>query len=216
MAGVLTLGAAALAQTTNTQTFMVNKVIPDGSASGLADAQDLDFSSQQLFSISDLSVTLNISGGFNGDYYAYLVHDNTLVTLVNRVGRTATDGAGYADSGLAITLSPDSANDIHNYETVSNPGGGTLTGIWKADGRTTDPSVVLDTDPQESSLDMYTGEDPSGEWTLFIADLASGQQGELVSWGLTVVATPEPGTTGMILMGAGLMVAFRRRIFTKR
>src|ERR1700744_578806 len=147
MAGAMTLGVAAFAQTTNTQTFTVNQLIPDGSSSGLVSAQNLNFSGQQLFSISDLQVTLNISGGFNGDYYAYLVHNGTLVTLLNHVGRTATDSAGYADSGLNITLSPDSANDIHNYETVFNPVGGTLTGTWEADGRTTDPSVVLDTDP---------------------------------------------------------------------
>src|SRR5579862_1715479 len=74
---VLCTGGAVLAQpiTTNV-TFTVNQAIPDGNPSGLANTQTLNFSSIPNFSfITDLTVTLNISGGFNGDYYAYLVNN---------------------------------------------------------------------------------------------------------------------------------------------
>ena len=32
-------------------------------------------------------MTLNLSGGWNGDLYAYLVHNSGFAVLLNRVGR---------------------------------------------------------------------------------------------------------------------------------
>src|ERR1017187_8224909 len=66
--------------------------IPDGNASGSAGTAT---ASGFLPTISDISVKLNISGGYNGDLYAYLSYGGVLLPLLNRVGVTGT-GAGDA------------------------------------------------------------------------------------------------------------------------
>ena len=216
--GCLSLaGSVALAQTpptTSTYSFTVGQTIPDGSPSGLSDTRTLDFTSQHLYSITDLQVTLNISGGFNGDYYGYLVHNGGFAVLLNRVGRTAANSVGYADSGLNITLSAASPNDIHNYQAIFNPGGGVLTGIWNADGRNVDPASALNTDASTALLGSFNGQDPSGQWTLFLADLDYGEQGQLTSWGLVVTAVPEPASVGLLALGLSTLAGghyWRRR-----
>jgi subtilisin-like proprotein convertase family protein len=201
-----------MAQTTTNVTFTVNQTIPDGDPSGLANTQTLDFSSIPNFSfITDLTVTLNISGGFNGDYYAYLVNNTGgFAVLLNRVGKTASNPVGYSDSGMSITLSDASPNNIHTYQTVSNPGGGTLTGTWAPDGRNVDPSVVTDTSPITSTLGSFDNTSPSGTWTLFLADLDYGEQGTLQNWTLTVTAVPEPSSITLGILGLGVCFGLRR------
>lgn len=195
---------------TVTNTFAVGQVIPDGSSSGLSDTRVLDFSGQNLFSITQLTVSLEISGGFNGDYYGYLVHNSGFAILLNRPGVTAGDSLGYGDSGLNITLSDSSPNDVHNYQSVQNPGGGVLTGTWSPDGRNFDPDLVLDTDPRSAFLSSFIDENPSGEWTLFLSDVDFGEQGTLVSWTLTITAVPEPSTYALAFLGLGTIITARR------
>ena len=63
---------AASAQTSTTTTnFTDGRTIPDASASGLASTK---YVSTPIASITDLNVTLKITGTFNGDLYAYLTH----------------------------------------------------------------------------------------------------------------------------------------------
>src|SRR5580658_578427 len=86
--------------------FTVNQTIPLGDPSGLASTENLNFSSIPNFSsIVNLTVTLNISGGFTGDYYAYLANNQGgFVVLLNRSGTTSSNPLGYTDSGYNITL----------------------------------------------------------------------------------------------------------------
>jgi subtilisin-like proprotein convertase family protein len=209
--GLCTAGVVEAQPTTNV-TFTVNQAIPDGNPSGLANTQNLNFSSIPNFSsIVDLTVTLNISGGFNGDYYAYLVNDTGgFAVLLNRVGRTSSNPVGFSDSGFSITLSDASPNNIHNYQSVSNPNGGMLTGTWAPDGRTADPSVVLDTSPVNTSLSGFNGTNPNGQWTLFLADMDYGEQGTLQNWSLTVTAVPEPSSVALAVLGLGICLGVRR------
>jgi subtilisin-like proprotein convertase family protein len=201
-----------MAQVTTNVTFTVNQAIPDGNPSGLANTQNLNFSSIPNFSyVSDLSVTLNITGGFNGDYYAYLVNNTGgFAVLLNRTGKTASNPVGYSDSGFSITLSSSSANNIHNYQNILNPGGGALTGTWAPDGRNVDPAVVTDTSPITSTLASFQNTSPSGQWTLFLADLDYGEQGTLQNWTLTVTAVPEPSSIALAGLGLGICVGLRR------
>jgi subtilisin-like proprotein convertase family protein len=193
----------------STNTFVVGQAIPDNNPNGLTQTQTLDFTGEGLVNITDLKVTLDISGGFNGDYYGYLVHNDGFAILLNRVGRTSSDSLGYGDSGLNITLES-GGSDIHTYQNTVNPGGGVLTGLWDADGRNVDPQTVTDTSARTASLGSFAGQDPSGDWTLFLTDLDPGSQGQLVSWGLVITATPEPGTFGLLALGLGGAVGLRR------
>jgi subtilisin-like proprotein convertase family protein len=209
LAAVIGTAVPAWSQTTVTNSFSVNKTIPDGATSGLADTQTLDFSGLQLNQIVSLQVNLNVSGGFNGDYYAYLVHDGGFAVLLNRAGRTSGNHFGYSDGGLNVTFSDGSPNDIHTYQNVTSPAS-PLTGTWAPDGRNVDPASALNTDPRTALLGSFNGQDPSGQWTLFISDVADGAQGSLVNWGLVITAVPEPSTAVLMLLGLGGFYAVRR------
>lgn len=215
LAAVVVAAAPAWSQTTVTNNFPVNKTIPDGSTSGLADSQTLDFSSLQLNQVVSLQVNVNISGGFNGDYYAYLVHNGGFAVLLNRVGRTSGNHFGYSDSGINVTFSDNSPNDIHGYQNITPPAS-PLTGTWAPDGRNIDPANVLNTDPRTALLGSFNGQNPSGQWTLFVSDVADGAQGSLVNWGLVITAVPEPSAAALIFLGLAGFCAGRRLLRRSR
>ncbi len=75
--------------------------MPDGDLSGLSDVRNVD---SAIGNISSLLVRLKVTGEFNGDLYAYLRHTNGFVVLLNRVGKTAANPAGYGDSGFDVTF----------------------------------------------------------------------------------------------------------------
>ncbi|HTG44993.1 MAG TPA: hypothetical protein VK633_10725, partial [Verrucomicrobiae bacterium] len=122
------------------QSFSPNLAIPDGNATGVFDSRTI---TSAITGIESITVTLNITGDYNGDLYLYLRHDSGFSVLLNRPGRDTGNLFGYADRGFNITLRDDAANDLHNYRNFSNPAGGSLAGSWKPDGRKTDPSTVL-------------------------------------------------------------------------
>ena len=199
---------------TNSFTSSPGAVISDQNPGGLV--------SSNVFSgvsgtITDITVALNITGGFNGDLYAYLLSPTGgRVVLLNRVGLNSSDlnGFGYDDAGFNITLSA-AGNNIHNYQTFSySLSSGQLTGTWAPDQRdilpNSDPNV-FDAAPNGYNLNSYFGASPNGAWTLFIADLAVNNQSTLVSWGLTVVTIPEPQTWTLLVGGLTTLWVFRRR-----
>jgi subtilisin-like proprotein convertase family protein len=188
-------------------TFEVNQAIPDGLLSGLSDTRTLSLPG--MVSITDVQVSLTISGGFNGDYYAYLTHGTGFSVLLNRPGRTTTNPLGYADSGLDVTFSDLAADDVHLYQDVVGPG--VLTGLWAPDGRNVHPATSLDTSPRTAFLTAFNGLDPNGSWTLFVADVDGGAQGQWISWGLQISAVPEPATISLTLLGGVTLVLLRRR-----
>ncbi len=138
--------------------------------------------------ITHVNVNLNLSGGYNGDLYGYLTYNGTLVTLLNRTGTGGGDSFGYGDSGFNITLNDSAANgSIHNYQNISNPNGGVLTGTWAPDGGT---------------LASFNGGNPNGTWTLFFADLSGGGGQSIVNgWSLDITAVPEPATQALMIVG---------------
>ncbi len=143
--------------------------------------------------ITDIAVTLNIAGGYNGDLYAYLSHSNGFAVLLNRVGRTSTDDDGYGTPGFAVTLVGNAAADIHRYESL-NPAynvAGQLTGTWGSDGRDVSPDVSLDTTARTATLDEFRGMDPNGEWTLFFLDASAGGDATLTGWTVDVSTSSE-------------------------
>ena len=215
---VLASALTAHAQNFETYTFTTfggqpSLAITDGSGSGVSDLRRL---SSSITSIGSLTVSLNISGEFNGDLYAYLRHDSGFSILLNRPGRTADSPSGYGDSGLNITLSDFATRDIHSYGAVVTPAAGSpLTGFWQPDGRNVDPSMVLDSTARTATLSSFTGLSASGDWTLFLADMQSGGTSALESWSLEFFApglsVPEPYQYRLVV-GAGLIgfVVWRR------
>ena len=184
---------SAFIHTTTNET--VNLHVPDGTSFGLFNTLQV---STPIERIADVKVTLNLAGGFNGDLFAYLVHDSGTAILLNRVGRTLAQPWGYSDGGFNVTLDDQATlGDIHTYRLAlsghsNTPLGGPLTGMWQPDGRGTDPSLVLDTDPRTETLNAFAGLNPNGGWTLFVADLDPVYASTLVSWGLEIHGTNTP------------------------
>jgi len=114
-----------------------------------------------------LTVTLNVSGGYNGYLYSYLVAPNgTMTVLLNQPGVTGSNPFGYSGSGLNVTLSDTGGSSI---QTTTEPAGVPFTGTYQAAG----------------SLANLYGSPADGTWTLFFADLSSGAgPAELNSWSL--------------------------------
>src|ERR1017187_7746356 len=81
--------------------------IPDNDLSGVAFA--LDFAATGLH-ITDISVSIVTSSGWNGDLYAYLSHGSDYAVLLNRVGAVCNGADGYSTSGLNILLQPDNTH----------------------------------------------------------------------------------------------------------
>jgi subtilisin-like proprotein convertase family protein len=217
--GILLLLLVALtsrASSTNaTFTATPGLAVPDANPVGLVSTLDV---SGMSGSTVNLTVNLDITGGFNGDLYAYLVSPTgTVVVLLNRVGMGSGNPFGYGNAGLDITLDSASGNNIHDYQSGSYTiSGGQLTGTWAPDSRTIDPLAApsaFDAAPTGNTLANLDGASPNGDWTLFIADLSGGGQSTLVSWGLTIVTVPEPQTN--TLLGGGLaalwLLARKRR-----
>jgi len=210
LALALSLAGATQGQT-NSYSINVNAPIIDGNPVGQTSVTNLSGLSG---SISNVEVTLDITGGFNGDLYAYLVSPSgQMLVLLNRVGVGTGNAIGYSDAGFNIILSDSGAHNIHNYQNYGIPTG-QLTGTWAADGRAILPNSApsaFDASPT-TDFSLFNNANPNGVWTLFIADLGGGSQSTLVSWGLTIVTVPEPQTWLLGLSGgAALLFAINRR-----
>jgi subtilisin-like proprotein convertase family protein len=58
------------------------------------------------------------------------------------------------------------------------------------------------------------GLNPNGDWTLFVADLSTGETATVASWGLMITTAeivPEPGSLALFVVGAGVLLGSRRR-----
>ena len=59
-------------------------------------------------------------------------------------------------------------------------------------------------------LSNFTGLNPNGTWTLFVADQSAGAQSTLQSWSMTITGVPEP-SCALLLLTTSLLLARRRR-----
>jgi len=177
--------------------------IPDGNATGVSDTRTI---LERAVEILKIAVNLEISGGFNGDLYVTLQHDLGFSILLNRAGRAPSSPFGYDDKGFAVTLADSASNgDIHTYRNIEIPAGGLpLTGTWQPDARLSDPSGTVTASSRTAFLQSFQGENLAGDWTLFAADLSSGGQAKIISWGLEITVVPEPQETAL-LASVGLL-----------
>lgn len=197
--------------------------IPDNSAVGAVHAPVVSGVPGTIGSLQ-VQLTLSPRGSepmFNGDLFVTLSHGSGYTVLLNRVGRREGSATGYADNGFTFTLADTAAADVHTYrQTVmgneltpisSATPAAPLTGTWQPDGRTADPGTVLTTSPRITSLGAFTGLDPNGEWTLFVADLGAGGLAQLESWSLEFTVVPEPAESVAVTAIALVVVALARR-----
>ena len=184
--------------------------IPDGDLSGW---QNTITASSLPSIITDVKVNLTLTGGWNGDLYAYLTHGSGFAVLLNREGKGTGASYGYGTSGMNVTLGYSTAGaDIHGVATPTS--GGTYSadarGLWPF-GSNSD----FDTATRTANLDGYNGTDPNGGWTLFFADVQGGYQSTLTGWSLDITAVPEPVTVALgifgVLFGAVQGVRYFRR-----
>lgn len=184
-----------------------SQAIPDNNGSGLAYSFNM---SDSAAAIGNVVVTLNISGGYNGDIYAYLSHGDGFAVLLNRVGRTSTSDYGYGNAGFLVTLSGSATADIHNYQSLSPTynGSGQLTGTWAADGRDVDPTVVaFSTTARTATLADFNGVNPNGDWTIYFRDASPGDISTLHGWSVDVTPVPEPVNVALGAFAAlGLLI----------
>jgi subtilisin-like proprotein convertase family protein len=204
LTAILLLALARSAQADFVQTFTTGfangGVIPDGSLTGWANTQTL---SGAPTSISDVSVTLNLSGGWNGDLYAYLVHSSGFSVLLNRVGRETGNAPGYGTAGMSVTLNDLAALNIHS---VLAP---TAGGTYQPDGRNINPLssvATFDSTLPSTPLSSFNGLNANGNWTLFVADVSGGDVSTVTSWGLDIASVPEPaslveGSVAVLFLG---------------
>ena len=90
--------------------------MPDGNTVGWTSMQSLSGIPDNQ--ITDVTVTLNISDGYNGDLYAYVAHGPGFVVLLNRVGLAASRPFGYGDAGfVSLALSDTGAGNIPSART---------------------------------------------------------------------------------------------------
>ena len=200
---MMTLAAQATLYTTNWSTGFVNgTVVPDNNFSGWSDTRTVGAIPAGTF--TSLSVDLQLSGGWNGDLYAYLVHSSGFSVLLDRVGTgVAPGGYGYGDAGMNVNLAA-TGTSIHQYGGA-NVFSATPTGSWQ-------------TDNTSGSLGSFLSTNPNGSWSLFIADLSVGGVSTVQSWGLQmdIVAVPEVETwVAAALAGAFGAFWLNRQISTR-
>jgi subtilisin-like proprotein convertase family protein len=214
LSALVLTGSARATTSTN-----VGALIPDGDLDGYQSSQSL---ANVPGAISHVSVTLNLLGGFNGDIYAFISHNNSQAVLLNRAGRTSSSASGYSDAGFGTDASLNSftfddlaSHDVHLYRTFSYSlnGSGQLTGGWQPDGRTLDPlspGSAFDVATRANTLHVFNGMDPNGVWTLFISDVSPLGESTLISWGLDITTVPEPSVGTLLCCLLGGLLCLRK------
>lgn len=196
------LSVSANAASTVNYVFLIDTPVPDNTGVGFSDTQQITSS---ITSITGVSVQMAMRGGWAGDMYAYVTHGDGFAVLLNRPGRNLANLAGSGVSEFSIEFADDAPADVHTAIATS----GVVSGFFQPDAREIDPDNSLDTSPRTAFLSSFNGLDANGDWTLFVADVSSGDQMTLDGWSLTIQGIPEPTTTLIAALGmAGLL---RRR-----
>jgi len=200
---LLKLAAPAGAAVVIDDNWTTDMAIPEGNPVGITESET--FQNLSSAAIADVSVNLNISGGYVGGLYAYLTLQDAngkVVSeiLLNEVGTSSANPFGSSATSVNVTLSDSgTANgSLHNAT-------GNATGTWLADSSST----------LGGTFDGLTAD---GTWTLYVADLdTGGGTSVLNSWGLevSVLAVPEPAGYGAVA-GALVLLACARRFALHR
>lgn len=169
------LALLAAAMNTEASLYPIG-IIPDGNPVGASFAGAYDQAAAGS-TVGALTVSLDISGGYNGNLYAYLVAPNgTMVVLLNQPGATPGNPFGFAGSGLNVTLTDATTyngNPVTGIQTTPETPGQIFSGTYNAAG----------------TLGTFNNSSANGSWTLFFADeVAGGGQATLNGWSLDITA----------------------------
>lgn len=172
--------------------------IPDGNPTGWSATATV---TDPMWSIEDVNVTINMSGGYNGDIYAYLSYGGVLVPLLNRVGKGLDSepqySFGFSTSGFGSITLDDQATANGSIHSVASPVSG--------------QSYQPDTYFGGNTLSAFKNMNPNGTWTIFFADMSSGETSQLQGWSLDITAVPEPVNVALgIFAGVFAVVALAR------
>ena len=180
------------------------QTIPDGNPGGFQDTITVSGIEPVLQS---LIVYINVTGGFNGDLYAYLYHEGSSVTLLGRIGSSDANPFGSSTAGFGDGLSTyNNGGTYYGFKLDDLATGG----VHDAAGNGNN-AVVGGYQPYSSMNTTFAG-NPNGNWTIFFADMAGGggdSSSSLASWGLGIEVVPEPvnvalgifGGMGVVLIG---------------
>lgn len=199
-----------------TRTFNVNQTIPDPQDPPQLFLQTI--SDSAILSLTRVDVGLHLVGtpadnGFASDMFVSLNQNLSLTSiLLNQVGVSDSDPAGFFYDGWNVTFSFDGAGgDIHLVNT--GDGLGILSGTYEPDGRTSATDTA-----RPSLLDVFNGSTGNGDWRLAVGDLSAGGQMQLVSWSLTLsgaTSVPEPSTFALLGLGCLGWMAWRKHLNRK-
>lgn len=178
-------------------------VVPDNAPAGVSHTFVLSTGYQYTVLVT---VELELTGGWNGDLYAYLEHNGQKAILLNRPGKTAGNYFGSGSTNLDVVFDDTAAEDVH----IGLPAFGDATGSFQPDGRNVDPELVVETSARTQFLAIFQNVDPDGDWTLFVSDLSAGDEASIASATLNVTVIPEPAV-GSLMLAALFGSAFVRR-----
>jgi len=181
--------ANAVIYSTNWSTGFVNAgVVPDNNFSGWSDSRSVN--TMPAGTLMGVAVDLQLSSGWTGDLYAYLVHSSGFVVLLDRVG---TPGAafGYGAGNMSVTNADNGFNGLVITANIHG-GGANASGLFNPDN----DNAGTATTGASGSLGSFLGTSQNGTWSLFVADLSGGGVTTIQSWGLQmdIVAVPEVET----------------------
>jgi subtilisin-like proprotein convertase family protein len=176
-------------------------VIPDGNPTGISSGIGVSGIGSVL---NGLTLTINVSSGFNGDLLCYLNYGSSSVALLNRIGSTDGNPFGSATAGFtSFTFSDTGSSGLHS---ITGTAGSPLTGTYQPDG------ASLNT--------TFGGVNPNGDWTISFFDMASGGgsgPSTLESWSMSIDAVPEPVNVALgVFAGLGLIIIAGLSLWRKR
>ena len=161
-----------------------------------------EITDSRILDITEVRVGLNLVGvssgaGFASEMVVSLNKDlSATAILLNKVGVTLADGAGFGYDGWDVTFRDSAtAGDVHALEWPS----GVMTGEVQPDGR-----VLPESSDRPARLSALHGQVGNGTWRLSVADLHLGGTMRLESWSLTLVGKTNRAPTFVGLVDASI------------
>ena len=199
----LTLALTSLAPAAMVTDFNnTGGVIADNGAAGLVQTITTTYQG----TITAVSLSFNISGGYNGDLYGYLsyndgVHPAQTLEVLNRMGGGSTVASGAGFAGVTL-MDGGSLGNIH----AALPGAGTAVAVGS----------YLPDSAGVTFASTFGGMKAGGTWTLAFFDRLASDQSTLGGWSLNIegAQVPEPINVALGVFGAvfaGVAVVRRRR-----